>query len=186
MVDMNFLHYIRQAYQIVLLNKKCIRQVANDKDALLPGIIFFAAGSAAVIFVQYLARKTPVSIPLYIPFFIFAALLMLGAVHLLARLFGSKEKFISFLRPTLISSLFSIMGLLTLTPVIGPVFNLMVSIWSLVIFAVVIKESYKLSMGKTVGILLLMFLAMIVAIVVIAFIVGIAMVAQNPGLFVSK
>jgi|SRR3989344_2409849 len=183
---MDFLKYIKRAFQIALLDKKVIRKVAEDKNALIPGLIFLVLGSFVAVYVQYVYRKAPLSLQVYIPIFVLTVLVMIGLVHLLARLFGSKEKVISFLRPTLVSSLFSILGLASLIPFIGPILHVLISIWSLVIFVIVIKESYKLSTGKAIGIMLLMLLAVLVAIVIIGIVIGITMVAQNPALYMPK
>ena len=66
---MNLLHYIKQAFHIFVLNKKAIREVAGDKNALVPGIIFSILGSVVAVYVQYLNEKVKFALYLYVPVF---------------------------------------------------------------------------------------------------------------------
>ncbi|MDP3698720.1 MAG: YIP1 family protein [Nanoarchaeota archaeon] len=183
---MNFLHYIKQALKIIIIDKKAIREVAKDKKATVPAIIFSIIGLLIYAYVSFVKKSSLGGI--YLDFLLSVLMIvgMLGLIHLLARLFGSKDKFIHFFRPIMLFSLFDIIYLLVLIPKISVLTSIIFLIWGIIVNFVVIKEAYRLSTGRSIGVLVLSFLALIFIFIMISMVVGMIFFAQNPALYMPK
>lgn len=184
---MKFLHYIKQAIQITLLNKKTIRQVAQDKNATVPAIILSVLGLLVYSYVPFARQTSFLAIFLNFLLSVLVTAIFMGLTHALARGFGSKNKFMHFFRPIMLFSLFDLVYLLVLIPQLSIFVTIIFLIWGLVVTFVVIKETYHLSNGRTIGVLLLsLLIGIIITTILIAFFGGLLIVAKNLGLYLPN
>lgn len=184
---MSFLHYVKQALKIIILDKKAIKQVAQDKNATVPAIILSVLGLLVYSIVPFVGQASFLAIFLNFLLSVLVTAIFMGLTHALARGFGSKDKFMQFFRPIMLFSLFDLVYLLVLIPQLSIFLNIIFLIWGLVVTFVVIKETYHLKTGRAIGVLLLsLLIGIIITTILMAFFGGLLIVAKNLGLYLPN
>ena len=102
---MNFNDSIKQAIDIVKLKGKVIEKVSKDKNATLIGILIIAIGGilsgigSTLYGASNLEILTVILTLMFIPIYaILVYFIIVGIMHILARLFGGKAKYIEYFR----------------------------------------------------------------------------------------
>ncbi len=185
---MKTFYYLNKALGIILLHKKSIRSVAKDKNATMPAVFIGLIGMAIYLGISYTQNASPISfdttsLPFsaFLPLYFLTGVLLFAFTHLSARLFGSKEPFIHFFRPIMLSSLVDLLSVFTLTPQIGFAVEIILLIWSMIIYYFVIKEAYQLSTLRSIGVLLLPLVVLFVMALTAGVFIGILIAVRSFG-----
>ena len=94
---MSFNDSIKQAIEIVKLNGKVAENVSKDKNATLMGILIIAIGSILSAIIGIYTGLIKITSLLIVPIFgIIFFIISVGLLHILARLFGGKAKFMEY------------------------------------------------------------------------------------------
>lgn len=185
---MNILYYLNKALGIILLHKASIRSVAKDKNATVPAIFLGLIGLIIGLWTLYAQGKFPISsgpISLsfygYLLFLLLITVLLYALIHLFARLFGSKEPFMHFFRPAMLSSIVEILSVFKLVPKIGFVVEIIFIIWGIVIGYFIIKEAYQLSTWRSIGVLLLPLVVILMMFFIVGLFIGVLIAVKSFG-----
>ena len=188
---MGYFDYLKTGFEIVKLNRREISNAANDEQAtrwsmltvvlvavvysVLAGLIGAAVGSMfGSLFGKGAALGSAFGLGIFV-FQLVATLvmffLMAGILVLVSRMFGSQGSFMNLVRPL---GLAYPLNILSLVPLLG----ILASIWSLVVMAVTVSETQKLSIGKSIGVL-------VISIVAFAIIFWLLFMVVFAGLFAA-
>lgn len=148
---MNLKNSIKQAIEIIKLDRKEIEKVAKDQQATTAGIlILIISGIIAGIASKklILLSITPILVLIF-------SFIGVGILHLLARLFGGKARFIELYRTLTHASILNWLSIFNLIPILKTIISIITGIWGIVINFVAIKSLYKLSTAKTVFVIVI-------------------------------
>ena len=148
---MDFVNSIKQAIEIVKLNGKPAKNVSKDKNATLIGILIIAIGSVLsnVLMLEIVDIISTLIIGV-IGYFI-----IVGIMHIIARLFGGQAKYLEYFRAQSHASILSWLGILVVIPTVGSIINFFIAIWSLIVWVVILESVHKLTRGKAIVVVLL-------------------------------
>jgi len=145
---MTFGEYFKQGIELIKLNGDTAKKLAADEKAFLTAILFIVIGGlASAIGSLNLGALVAGPIAIIVMYFI-----IVGVFHLLAKLFGGKGTYMGLFRAMGIAS---ILGWVTVVPIIGPILSPLVLIWSIVMDVVIIKNVHELSTGKAVWVVII-------------------------------
>ena len=175
---MDLIEYSKKGIDIALLKKEVIEEVAKDRNATLPATIFLIIGLSTITIVNAILSNYTTSQIIYDIIFgsIFLTFLFYLATHILARLFGSRNKFVLFYRAFTLTYIINLLGVFALIPKISILIYIILLIWGITINYFVIKETYKLSKGRIIGLLAILLLMIVIFSIIsyiIALIIGI-------------
>lgn len=155
---MDFVNSIKQAIEIVKLNGKAAKNVSKDKNATLIGILIIAIGSVlSNVLILEIVNIISTLIIGVIGYFI-----IVGIMHIIARLFGGQAKYLEYFRAQSHASILSWLGILAVIPTAGYIINFFISIWSLIVSVVILESVHKLTRGKAIVVVLLIITLFIV------------------------
>lgn len=139
-------NYLQKGIQILQLDTKAVRAVYDDEDALLPALIFFAVAGLANGAGQFDFRVM-----------IFGAILatllsfvLVGILHVLARLFGSTASFLELYRPLGVAAP---IHWVQAVPYLGPFLGVLAMLYFIVVAAVVLGTSGHLPRSKSIAVI---------------------------------
>lgn len=174
---MGFTKSIKQAIEILKLNKTIIEKVAKEKQATTAGILILIIGG----FIAGIASKKWLLLgitPIIVLIFSFIGI---GILHLIAKLFKGKAEFIEIYRALTHASILNWLSIFDLIPLLKTIIAVITLIWGIVINFVVIKNLYKLSTLKTV---LVMIIPM-AFFIILGTIIATLYIATNPEILAS-
>ena len=148
---MDFVNSIKQAIEIVKLNGKAAINVSKDKNATLIGILIIAIGS--VLSNVLMLKIVDIISALIIG--VIGYFIIVGIMHIIARLFGGQAKYLEYFRAQSHASILSWLGILVVIPTAGYIINFFISIWSLIVSVVILQSVHKLTRGKAIVVVLL-------------------------------
>jgi len=148
---MDFMKSLKEAIDILKLNKKSIEKVAKDKGATTAGILILIIGG----FIGGIVGKDWFLIGVIPIITIIFSFIGIGILHLIARLFGGKAEFIQLYRVLTHASILNWLSFFGLIPFLKIIMSFAALIWGIAVNFVVIREVYKLSNLKTVFVLLI-------------------------------
>jgi len=170
---MNFNDSVKQAIDIVKLKGKVIEKVSKDKNATLIGILIIAIGGilsgigSTLYGASNLEILTVILTLMFIPIYtILIYFIIVGIMHILARLFGGKAKYIEYFRAESHTAILSWLGILAIIPLLGGIINLFISIWGVVVSVVVLENVHKLTRGKAIIVVLIPVIVLILLLVI--------------------
>jgi len=165
---MTFVYELHFAWQICTLNTAYIKRVKNLKLAL---VIIAIAGLFSGIASYLQAAYFPVDIPkifsfintspklssiLFAPIFSIAGTcIVFGIYHGLAKLLGGKASYTEFFKPAGYASIIKWVLLVGFIPYLGIALNIIISIWTIIIYILIVKKVYNLSTKKSAIVILL-------------------------------
>lgn len=142
---MNFLDAIKKAWGILKLNKKDILDVASKQEyTKYAFFIVVLVGVMAAIGSGKLLGIISMPIALLVEFII-----GFSAVYFFARLLGAKGEALSLFRVVGCSYLVYWIAIVPFT--LGKVLTGLASVWTLIVTIVVLRDVYKLSIGKAIA-----------------------------------
>jgi len=148
---MDFVNSIKQAIEIVKLNGKAAKNVSKDKNATLIGILIIAIGS--VLSNVLMLKIVDIISTLIIG--VIGYFIIVGIMHIIARLFGGQAKYLEYFRAQSHASILSWLGILAVIPTVGSIINFFIAIWSLIVWVVILESVHKLTRGKAIVVVLL-------------------------------
>ncbi|MFH2021334.1 MAG: Yip1 family protein [archaeon] len=155
--------YFKEGIEILKLGAKTMEKVAKDEKATYYAIAFFAiAGLAQAIGTFNLFGL--VTLPIMEVVFSFVGV---GIIHLLAKLFGGKAKFMELYRTNGIGY---IAMWIAVIPFIGSTLAGLIGLWYIVVSVVILKAVHKLSTGKAVMVVLIPLIVAAIIAAIITFI----------------
>lgn len=165
-MKVGFIDSVKQAIEIVKLNGKAAVNISKDKNVTLMGILIIAIGSVLTTIGSKQFDFSLILIPLVAIIFYFIGI---GVMHILARLFGGKAKYMEYFRAESHAAILGWLGILAIISYLGGIITFLTSIWGLVVSVVILKNVHKLTRGKAIIVVLLPFLAVLVAIGALAY-----------------
>ncbi|MCH8004073.1 MAG: YIP1 family protein [Nanoarchaeota archaeon] len=150
----SFVDSIKQAIEIVKLNGKVAENVSKDQNATLMGILIIAIGG-------FLSQITGLNILVIVSslvILIIGYFIVVGILHIVARLFGGQAKYIEYFRAVSYASILSWLGILAIIPFLGIIISFLISIWGIVVGVVILENVHKLTRGKAIIVVLLPFI----------------------------
>ncbi len=147
---MEFGGYLQKGIQILQLDTNTIRDVYRDEDALLPAILFVALAGLASGVGQFSFRGMVFGILLMT----LVSFVVVGLLHVLARLFGGTASFLELYRPLGASA--PVHWVLAV-PFIGPVLGFLAALYSLVVAVIVVETAGDLPRSKSLVVVGLLF-----------------------------
>lgn len=178
---MSFGDYILQGAGVLQIKPKAIREAASDSEALKTGLAFIVIAGAAAA----LGSWTLPGLILFPLVFLARAMIHSGIVHFLATAgFGGRGSLGDFFRPMSLAFLLDwvlVVGLVVnIVPLLGPaamiLLALAVTLWKLVVDAVIIETVYGLERGKAVAVMAIVVLVFIAFVGLAGLFFGAAMV----------
>jgi len=157
MVKLDFGNSVKQAIEIVKLNGKVAENVSKDKNATLNGILIIAIGA----FLSQALNLEIITIVSTLIIGIIGYFIVIGIMHIVARLFGGKAKFIEYFRTESHAAVLGWLGILSIIPFLGGIINIIVGIWGFVISVMILENVHKLTRGKAIIVVLLPVVVMI-------------------------
>ncbi|RMG48478.1 MAG: hypothetical protein D6718_01715 [Acidobacteria bacterium] len=165
---MDFQQALRRAWRIVQLDEEAVKEVAEDREALLPGLLIAVIGGllAGIGGAFWSAGLGLLFVPagiVWLPVSVFVTAVI---YHLLAILFGGQGRLGS-----LFNALAHGLGLtqwVGIVPVIG---SFVASLWGLVVSVVAVRAVHSLSTGRAVAVVaipIVLLLACCAAVVLVA------------------
>lgn len=130
-------HYFRKAFEILLLNRATMEDIATDPHALRFGLAIAACGGALSV----LPRANLKMFVFFGCYAVAAIFLFAGFLHVMAGYTKGKEHYMGLVR---ISAFASIIDGLAAIPVLA----LVITIWGMVVSVVATGEIYEISKGK--------------------------------------
>lgn len=159
---MDFIDYVKQAVEIVKLNGKAAVDVSKDKNATLMGILIIAIGAIlSQVFDLEMLTIMPVLILTIIIYFI-----MVGIMHMLARLFGGQAKYMEYFRAESHAAILSWLVILLIIPFLAGIVNFLVSIWGIVVSVVILENVHKLTRGKAIMVVLIPIIVLVLLVAI--------------------
>jgi hypothetical protein len=131
-------HYFRKAFEILMLNRSTMQEIATDARALRFGLAVAACGGALSV----LPRADFKMFLFFGCYSVAAIFLFAGFIHILAGYTKGKEHYMALIR---ISALASIADGLAAIPVLA----LLITLWGIVVSVVATEEIYEISKGKS-------------------------------------
>lgn len=154
---MNVYQYFSYALKACVFDKKSIHALRKDKNSTFLSIsLIVLSVLIMMIFEWFFNKENPWWITwIFTPAFY---LYVYISIYILVRLFGSKESYLAYLRiDGPVTFLFGTGLLLQYVPIIGsPVFFIL-GLWNLILIMFIITEAFKLTWGKTIGLLAIIF-----------------------------
>ena len=142
--------YLQKGIQILQLDTNTIRDVYRDEDALLLAILFVALAGLASGVGQFSFRAMIFGILLMT----LVSFVIVGLLHVLARLFGGTATFLELYRP--LGAAASVHWVLAV-PFIGPVLGFLAALYSLVVAVIVVETAGDLPRSKSLVVVALFF-----------------------------
>jgi hypothetical protein len=142
--------YLQKGIQILQLDTNTIREVYRDEDALLPAILFVALAGLASGVGQFSLRGMVFGVLLMT----MVSFVIVGLLHVLARLFGGTASFLELYRP--LGAAAPVHWVLVV-PFIGPVLGFLAALYSLVVAVVVVETAGELPRSKAMMVVALFF-----------------------------
>ena len=172
---MSFNDSIKQAVEIVKLNGKVAVNVSKDKTATLMGVLIIVIGG---ILSQILSLEIVTTISTLIVLII-GYFIVVGVMHILARLFGGKAKYMEYFRAESYASILNWLGVLIIIPFLESTINflisILISIWGIVVSVMILQNVHKITRVKAIIVVLL-------PIIVLVLLVSIGIISSNWGL----
>jgi len=171
---MNLKKIVMDAVEIFKLNEKTIKSVSASKDAFTAGaLILVIAGIASAIGSFNLTGIIANPIMLFIGSFIWV-----GILYLFAWLFGGKGSYMEYWKPLSHSA---IVSWISVIPFIGAVIAGILGLWNIVVAVKVTQIVHKLSLGKSIAVVLIPILILIAIAILLVLVVGAAIFAALAG-----
>lgn len=155
---MDFSNSIKQAIEILKLNKAAIEKVAKDKQATTAGILILIIGGI----IGGIASKKWILLSITPIIVLIFSFIGIGILHLIAKLFGGKAEFIELYRVLTHASILNWLSIFDLVPYLKTAIAIITSIWGIVVNFVTIKNIYKISTLKTIFVIIIPILLFIV------------------------
>lgn len=187
---MSFGSYVANGFRILFFDPKAVKENRNDKESFKHGLILLAIVAAIVAGVVALAVAAVgaawgssgqfgsfawlVAFIAAFAVIFFLGLISYGIIHLLATAFGGKANIKQYFAVALsLSFAGTVIGIpveiLSRIPYIGQVISLAWSIYLIVVSIFAVRETYKLTSGKAVAVVLIPALVVFVIAMIVAF-----------------
>lgn len=168
--------YFLDGIEILKLDTKTAVKVSKDKKARNYAFLFFALVGLA----QAIGTLNLPGIILGPIMYFLLSFVGVGIIHVLAKLFGGKAKFMDFYQ---VAGIGSVAMWISVIPILGPFLAGLVNLWYLVVTVVVLKAVHKLSTTKAIIVVAIpvVISAILVAIAVAMFAVMFAGLAGLAG-----
>ena len=138
------IHYLQKSLQILQLDVKTFRNVAQDEGAFFPALLFFAVSGLASGMGQFNIKMMVIGPILAIVF----SLMFVGLLNVLANCFGGTVKFLELYRPLgLAASLMWVQAL----PFLGPLLGIFACVYFAVVANVALESVAGLSPARAVA-----------------------------------
>ncbi len=156
---MGYVDYLKKGFEILKLDRKTISEVASDQEATKWGVVtvvltylilgFLFAFLLTAVTLGMGAIAGPFLLVVYPIMGLVGLFLGAGVVYLVAKLFGGQGTYMDLVRT---------FGLISMANVVSfiPLVNFLVGIWLLVVAVITISETQKLSVGKAVGVIVVL------------------------------
>jgi|SRR3989344_1339236 len=147
---MSYVDYLKSGFEILKLNRKEISNVAKDEKATGWGILTLVLTGAVVGLLATLLTLGlgAFLIVLYPIMMVVGLYIGAGILYLVSKIFGGNGTYMGLVRPSSVSSYISILGLI-------PFVGFLAGIWNIVVWVVTVSETQKLSVGKSVAVVLI-------------------------------
>lgn len=152
---MSYVDYLKQGFEILKLDRKAISSAANDEEATKWSILTVVLTQVVVaLLVTFVFAAATLGLGLVagpvliitMPIMALVGLFVgIGIVYLVAKLFGGQGTYMGLLRPTGLASYVTVISAI-------PIIGMLASIWAVVVSVVTISETQKLSIGKSIGV----------------------------------
>ena len=142
--------YLQKGIQILQLDTNTIRDVYRDEDALQPAILFVALAGLASGVGQFSFRSMVFGILLMT----LGSFVVVGLLHVLARLFGGTASFLEFYRPLGVAAS---VHWVWAVPFLGPFLGFLAVLYSLVVAVIVVETASELTRSKSLVVVVLFF-----------------------------
>ncbi len=142
--------YLQKGIQILQLDTDTIRDVYRDEDALLPAILFVAMAGLASGVGQFSVRGMVFGVLMMT----LASFVVVGLLHVLARLFGASVSFLELYRPL---GAAAPLHWVLVVPFIGPVLGFLAALYSLVVAVIVVETAGELPRSKSLVVVAIFF-----------------------------
>jgi hypothetical protein len=155
---MDFGKAFQRGLGIVQLKADVIQDTAGDSTALVPGVIILAIAGVLSGLPAF-----PIGIIAVPVVFLIVAAIIVGIVHLVAKLIGGQGTY---------GALFQVYGhgngligwtgVLAIIPILGQLIGLAAGIWGVIVMIVSVREVHRMSTGKAVAAVLIPIVVLIV------------------------
>jgi hypothetical protein len=142
--------YLQKGIQILQLDTNAIRAVYRDEEALVPAILFFAIGGVASGVGQFSFRGMLLGVFLMT----LVSFVIVGLLHVLARLFGGTASFLELYRP--LGTAAPVHWVLVV-PFIGSFLGFLAMLYSLVVTVRVVETAGGLPRSRALAVVSLLF-----------------------------
>lgn len=147
---MDFAGYLQKGISILQLDADAIRKVYRDEEALLPAILFFAIAGFASGVGQFSLKAVVFGVFLVT----LISFVIVGLLHVLARLFGGTASFLELYRP--IGTAAPVHWVMVV-PFLGPFLGFLAMLYSLVVTVKVVETAGELPRTKALLVVTLLF-----------------------------
>jgi hypothetical protein len=142
--------YLQKGIQILQLDTSAIREVYRDEEALVPAILFFAIGGVASGVGHFSFRGMVFGVLLMT----LVSFVIVGLLHVLARLFGGTASFLELYRP--LGTAAPVHWVLVV-PFIGSFLGFLAMLYSLVVTVRVVETTGGLPRSRALVVVSLLF-----------------------------
>lgn len=164
---MGYGDYLKTGFEILKLDRKAMSSAASDEEATKWGVVtvvltylilgLLSAFVLAAATFGLAAFAGPILLVAYPIMGLVGLFIGSGVVYLVAKLFGAQGTYMGLVRPFGLASMINVLSFI-------PVVNFLVGIWVLVVSVVTISETQRLSIGKAIGV--------VVVLIVLAFLLS--------------
>lgn len=171
---MDIVQVLKDAIQVVKLNRISIKKVAKERDWIGVILIIILGGFFSSYGASTIDPNVSKGDVLFSPVVgIIAAFLGTAILLLFSKIFAGKAKFRELFFATGYASILNWIGVLIIIPGIGVWINGLVAVWGLVVLVVIIQTLSKISMIKSVAVVAVLFLLLFLLMAGLLFLVGI-------------
>ena len=147
---MDFAGYLQKGILILQLDTEAIREVYRDEDALIPAILFVALGGIAGGVGQFSFQGMILGVFLMT----LVSFVIVGLLHVLARIFGGTATFLELYRPL---GTAAPLHWVLVVPFIGPFLGFLAMLYSFVVTVKVVETAGELPRPKALAVVTLLF-----------------------------
>ena len=152
---MEYFEYLKKGFEILKLNRSVISDVADDSNATKWSVL--TVGLTGVVLGLLIALFASIISPLFGAAVGFGAIVTYpivylvslfvgsGVLYLVAKLFGGQGSYMGLVRAWGLASFVNVLSFI-------PIVNILVLVWSLVAGVVTLSETQRLSIGKAIGV----------------------------------
>jgi hypothetical protein len=186
-----FFSYFKLGARMALLKKDAVDDVASDPDSFVPALVIYLLPSVIIgillfVFVGLMAGAAGGAVPpefaMVMPFIqkmsfgllifpplmaVLGSLVMVGILHLFARLMKGEGRFLDYYQTVGVGSLVTWGGAL---PFVGMLFSL----WMIPVLVVITSRVHNLGAGKSVAVVLLPLVVMVILAIALISMLGMA------------